>query len=384
MELKYFILRRSLVIIPTLMGLTVITFILLWGLGPELIYRGINSSPKVNIPLSQQALILSQNGFSAAVVNGKLVFTNPIGMYFNFVSDLFRGNWGYIIGQPLTAPTLQAIEFYFPNTIQLAVGATVMALLIAMPLGTYIGARPNSASDQVGRIFSLSGYALPAFWLGLVLIVLFGNNGTAGFGNGTSGNTPVGIIPYLNIFPYFGNGTEFLSTTAPKGFFSSTFGQTLPTHIFLIDSLIAGKLNYFVIALAHMVLPVATVTYGVLAGILRFIRAGMVDASGQEFVKTARAKGVPEGQVIKKHIRKNALLPTVTVLGLLISGLLGGVVTVEIVFNYKGIGWLAVQAALNYQAWGILAITFLFGIILMVTNLIVDVVYAFMDPRIRY
>ena len=131
-------------------------------------------------------------------------------------------------------------------------------------------------------------------------------------------------------------------------------------------------------------LPVVTITYGILAGILRFIRAGMVDAAGQEFIKTARAKGVPERLVIKKHIRKNALLPTVTVLGLLISGLLGGVVTVEIVFNYLGIGYLAVNFALQTQVWGILALTFVFGLILMITNLVVDVVYAFLDPRIRY
>ncbi|MCL4343148.1 MAG: ABC transporter permease [Candidatus Thermoplasmatota archaeon] len=363
MELKYFIIRRGLIIIPTLMGLTVLVFILLWAFGPYQIAVAFNPDLHGNHSLATLANYLDQQGFSAAVINGQLQFTNPIGSYFRFVADLFTGNWGQVTF-PSRVSTMTAIGVYLPNTIQLALGATILSVIIAIPLGTYIGARPNTPADAVGRIFSLSGYALPAFWLGYILIALFANHG-------------IGLV--ASAFPYSGSGVAG-ATGVPIG----EFGLSDPTHILFIDSLLAGNLGLFVSAIAHLVLPVVTITYGILAGILRFIRAGMVDAAGQEFIKTARAKGVPERQVIKKHIRKNALLPTVTVLGLLISGLLGGVVTVEIVFNYLGIGYLAVNFALGVQVWGILALTFVFGLILMITNLLVDVVYAFLDPRIRY
>ncbi|MCL4315082.1 MAG: ABC transporter permease [Candidatus Thermoplasmatota archaeon] len=350
MELKYFIIRRALVIIPTLMGLTILTFLLLWAYGPNLVAAGFESEKYHNV-----AAALAAQGFN---------FSDPIGTYFSYLAHLFTGNWG-TINQPISAKTLTAVEIFFPNTIQLAIAATIVSVIIAIPLGTYIGARPNSPADQAGRIFSLSGYALPAFWLAYVLIILFGKK--------------VGVVPYLNIFPYDGNGSLNVSSPIFNNFHVST-----PTHILLIDALIAGDIPLFESAFMHLILPVATLTYGILAGILRFIRAGMVDASNQEFVKTARAKGVPEKTVIKKHIRKNALLPTVTVLGLLVSSLLGGVVTVEYVFDYLGIGYLAVYTAEATQVWGILVLTFIFGIILMITNLIVDVIYAFLDPRIRY
>lgn len=134
----------------------------------------------------------------------------------------------------------------------------------------------------------------------------------------------------------------------------------------------------------HVVLPVITLTLSLLAGILRFLRSSMVDASNSEYIKTARAKGVPEKTVIKLHMRRNALIPTVTVLGLLFAFLLGGVVLVEDIFGYPGIGLLALSAILSGSIYGVLGTTFLFGIILVVANLFVDVVYSILDPRIRY
>ena len=157
----------------------------------------------------------------------------------------------------------------------------------------------------------------------------------------------------------------------------------------LVDSILNGDFPLAFVALEHLILPVLTLSMSILAGLLRFIRAGMVDTANQEYIKTARAKGVPEKMVLKKHIRKNALLPSVTVIGLLVAGLLGGVVVVEDIFKLSGLGRLALAAITgtvgnNIQFYGVAGTILFFGLILMLTNLIVDVVYAFLDPRIRY
>ncbi len=363
MELRYFIIRRLLLLIPTILGLTIFVFILMWAYGPA----------------NLVGPYLSQKGNRAAQIayweNYLGIYpTDPVLTYFHYLGNLLSGNWG-IVGGTFFLPfsnVLTDIEIFFPNTIQLAIGASILSILIAIPLGTYVGSRPNSAVDSAARIFSLSGYAMPAFWLAYLLILLLG-----------TGVSPIGFLGWT------GNGLK-LNPGAPSWQGITINGTptalTSPTHILILDALLHGDLHLFLRGINFIILPVLTLTYGILAGILRFVRAGMVDTSNQEFIKTARAKGVPENVIIKKHIRKNALLPTVTVMGLLISGLLGGVVVVEEVFTYYGIGYLLVQAATpsSLQVWLIMGSTIIFGIILVLTNLIVDIIYAYMDPRIRY
>lgn len=356
MELRYFILRRVLLLIPTMLGLTVLMFILIEAV-PQILLTTPYITPHSPLPV----LVQEHNALKLLGLN----YPPPVAYLF-YLDRLLHGNLGLMSLQGYPNSVSAAIIEALPNTIQLAVFASILSIIIAIPLGTYIGARPNSVADQAGRVFSLTGYAMPIFWLGLLLQIGLSKNVIPG--------NPFGL------FPISGSFNPVLAP--PSSWFVN--GYTLPTHLVVIDSLIHGDFPLFVDALAHLVLPVLTLTYAILAGILRFMRAGMVDASSQEYVKTARSKGVPERLVIKKHIRKNAMIPTITVMGLLVAGLLGGVVLVEYVFTYPGMGYLTTLGVLSYQVWEVMGTTLVFGIILILANLIVDVTYALTDPRIRY
>ena len=149
-----------------------------------------------------------------------------------------------------------------------------------------------------------------------------------------------------------------------------------------IDAALNGDGEIFWNALQHLILPTLALTYGFLGVILRMVRSGMVDAMGQEYVKTAWSKGLPESVVIRKHIRRNALLPVTTVVGLLFAGLLGGVVLVEDVFVWNGIGRWATVAIISHDLAAILGTTLIFALFLVLVNLVVDIIYAYLDPRI--
>ena len=360
MELRYYIVRRLLVLIPTILGLTLLIFILMRSLPTTYLIAPYTAGAKT----PEAKALDTANAIKILGLNYPL----PV-QYLDYLSNLLHGNWGYMAaGGGYTGSVISLIALYLPNTAQLAVGATVLSIIIAIPLGTYIGARPNSVADQSGRIFSLFGYAMPAFWLALLLQIIFGAK--------TVGGAPWQIFPLTGVYP------EAVLIHTPVWMAN---GTSYPTHIFILDALLNGDPSAAWGGFMHIVLPVLALTYGILAGILRFIRAGMVDSANQEYVKTARAKGVNENQVIKRHVRRNALIPTITVMGLLFAGLLGGVVLIEKVFAYPGIGLLTVNSALpTLQIYGVAGTTLIFSLLLVSANLIVDIVYAFVDPRIRY
>lgn len=354
MELKYFVLRRALLLIPTLFGLTIFVFILLHAFPDQLLeaaYFNPHSPLPKDIQMQNAARLLGLN------------YPLPV-QYFFYISNLFRGNWGFMNTQFWQGPVLQAIGIFFPNTAQLVIFSIVLSIVIAIPIGTYIGSKPNSVADQAGRVISLALYAMPVFVLGLIL--------QAGLINWLSPNgqfNPL-VVPYP--LPGWLQNSQL-------GYF-----ETSPTRMVFFDTLFHGSWALAWSSFEHLIEPTLTLTAVLLAGVLRFIRAGMVDNMYNEYVKTARSKGVPEHSVITHHVRKNALIPAVTVFGLLIAGLLGGVVITETMFQYPGVGLLTVNAALNYQIYGVMGTTFFFALILVVANLLVDIVYAFMDPRIRY
>ena len=364
MELRYYIIRRLLLLIPTILGLTVLTFLLMRAFPNYQLVQGY-INPHSSIPVSVQML----NAEKALGLN----YPPPV-QYIYYLKDLFLGNWGQMSTTFYSGPVLRGIEYFFPNTVQLAIFSIILSIIIAIPLGTYIGARPNTAADQAGRVFSLAFYAMPTFWLALILQIILGQDVI--YGN------PFGIFPIQGSF----QPTSINPLHPPSWLINTQLGTVLssPTHLILFDALIHGDFAVASSAFMSLVLPVVTLTLTLLAGILRFVRAGMVDAASQEYVKTARSKGVPERLVIKRHIRKNALIPTVTVLGLLFASLLGGVVTIEYVFGYPGIGLFGLNAVLQNQIFGVMGTTLIFGLILVMANLIVDVVYALIDPRIRY
>ncbi len=363
MELRFFIIRRLLLLIPTVIGIVLVIFLLM-----RIVPNAVLEAPFVNenspIPVSQQM----------QTIGIQLGLNKPMPVQFGYyVLHLVQGNWGYMTSTFYTGPVLSGIEAFFPNTLQLTLFTVLLSALVSIPLGTYIGRKKGKPADHIGRVFSLSGFAMPVFWLAIMVQI--------GFGKGVIAGNPVGIFPYNGAFSQSALPNPIPLWLVGSG--TSSFTSS-PTHMILFDALIHGDFGLAGNAFLHLVLPVLVLTYSVLAGLLRFIRAGIVDASNQEYVKTARSLGIPEKTIVVKHMRKNALIPTITVFGLLFAALLGGVVIVEDVFAYPGMGLLAINSVSNFEIYGVMGTTLMFALFLVLTNLVVDVLYAYVDPRIRY
>nr|WP_230955561.1 ABC transporter permease [Sulfolobus acidocaldarius] len=161
-------------------------------------------------------------------------------------------------------------------------------------------------------------------------------------------------------------------------------GVSYPTHIVIIDALIHGNLTAFANAILHAILPALTLALSTIAGIMRILRASMLEVLDQDYVRLARAKGVPEKVVINLHARRNALIPVLTLYGYTVASLLGGAVVIEDIFSYPGMGYWTTQALLNNDVGGIMASTLIFGIVFVIASLLLDIIYALIDPRIRY
>lgn len=360
MRLILYVARRLLILIPTLLGVTIITFILSHAPGPNLaiaVYCTPKSGPcTIDNPLLKP-------------LAEQFHLRDPLPVqYVYYMLGLLRGDWGYSTsaagaGMPVT----QAITVFFPQTIELAITSTALATLIGIPTGTISALRKDKIPDHFTRIFALVGYSIPFFWLGLLLqimaISLFPQWEITG------GYSLTGIDPHQESWAFIFVGDSPV-----------LFSQ--PTHFLVVDAAIHGSWSVFVDALKHLVLPTLTLTIGVLGVILRMVRSGMVDSMNQDYVKTAWSKGLPDWVVTRVHIRRNALLPAVTVIGLLFAGLLGGVVLVEDVFAWKGIGYWATQAVLRFDPGGVMGTTLIFAIFLVLINLVADILYAYLDPRI--
>lgn len=360
MRLTVYVVRRLILLVPTLLGVTLITFALSHAFGPNLAIA-VYCSPKLGPCDIDNPLLQS-------VVN-QFHLRDPLPVqYLYYLQGLLVGNWGYTTsaikgGMPVT----DAIAIFLPQTVELAIAATLFATLIGIPMGTVSALRKDKLPDHATRVFALVGYSIPYFWLALLLQMLM-----------------IALVPGWGITGGY-NPAAISPSTEPWAFV--TVGDTpqlysQPTHFLVVDAVIHGSWPVFTDAVKHLVLPTATLTFGILGVILRMVRSGMVDAMTQDYVRTARAKGVPEWVITRKHIRRNALLPAATVIGLLFAGLLGGVVLVEDVFAWPGIGYWATQAVISFDAGGVMGTTLIFALFLVLINLFVDVLYAYLDPRI--
>lgn len=344
-----------MLVLPTFIGLTLIVFVLIHVGGNQHLlgeYVNIHST----IPVSVQEQELAQR----FRLNDPLII-----QYGYWLGAFLQGNWGYTHTTIYSGTVTSAIDLFFPNTLMLAIPAVILTALIGIPLGVWSAVRKDSVADQATRVLSFIGYSIPIYWLGLILIIVFGSSSVCGC---------------LNIFPI--SGTVSVSLMAGVTWYHN--GISSPTNVLILDSLIHGRLDIFYNALQHLVLPVLTLTYATMASVLRVTRSSMQDTLNQDYVRTARAKGLSERAVINVHARRNALIPVFTLLGAVIASLLGGVVLVEEVFNYLGIGYWTTQAILNGDVGGIMGATVVFGLAFIFANLFVDIIYAFLDPRIRY
>ena len=270
------------------------------------------------------------------------------------VGGVLRGELGY--SRTGNQDVIDLLLHRLPATVELALWSIVPIIGVGIWLGVLAAVNHNKLIDQVARIFSIVGYSFPSFVFGLLVLLIF--------------------YARLEWFPP-GRLTDWASQIVQSASF------TRYTQLNTVDALLNGRLDIFVDSLRHMVLPVLTLSYIQWALLLKITRSAMLEALRQDYVTTARAKGLAERDVINGHARPNALIPVATVSGLTIVGLLNGVVFTETIFNYPGIGSAAADAAISLDVLTVLGFVLFTATLLIVTNLVVDVMYAFLDPRVR-
>lgn len=270
--------------------------------------------------------------------------------FYRYVSLVLHGDFGRSV---LTRHLVTAdIARFLPATLELATAATALGVALGIPLGVLAASRQDSWLDHIIRIIGLLGYSVPVFWLGLMALLLF--YAELGWAAGPG---------RLDIF--------YEDTLAPV------------TGLLLVDSALAGDWTIFRSALAHLVLPAGVLGYFSLAYISRMTRSFMLDQLGQEYIVTARAKGLSEARVLWRHALGNVLVPLVTVVALSYASLLEGSVLTETVFAWPGIGSYLTNSLLNIDMNAVLGGTLVVGVIFIALNLFADLLYRLLDPRLR-
>ncbi|MDJ0389247.1 ABC transporter permease [Roseomonas sp. E05] len=330
-----FVLRRALLVLPSLFGLLIVTFLLIRMVpaDPAAALAGDNATP------AQVQAIREQMGLDQPLPAQFL-------RYLGDVARLDFGNSSYS-----SRPVALDIRERLPATLELTFAALLIATVLGVPLGVIAAVHHNRWPDFLLRVLSVAGIAMAAFWLAIMLQMLFAMR--------------LGWLPL--------RGQLSVGLTAPDG----------PTGSVLLDSLIAGRLDIFTDALRHLVLPAVTLSLGGLATITRFTRAGVLETLQKDFVGYGRAVGVPRRRLVWIYVLRNSVVATVTQIGLLFGGLIAGAVVVESIYDWPGIGSYTVQAILTADSKVMLAVTLLIGLIYAVVNILTDMVHALIDPRLR-
>jgi peptide/nickel transport system permease protein len=267
---------------------------------------------------------------------------------------VLRGDLGY--SRTASEPVADIIKRRFPATLELALLSVVPVVGGGIVLGVVAAVNHNKPADHLARVFGIVGWSFPTFVFGLLVLMIFYAN--------------------LKWFPP-GRVSEWAKRIIQSPEFTSFTGMIT------VDSLLNLRLDIFFDSMRHMILPVVTLSYLWWAMMLRVTRSSMLEVLRQDYITTARSKGLTDRSVVNKHALPNGLMPVVTIGGTMVVGLLSGVVITESVFNYPGIGKAAADAALYLDVVTVLAFTLFNGLILVVANLVVDVLYGYIDPRVR-
>jgi len=274
--------------------------------------------------------------------------------YGRWIQQILTGNLGWSVSTRL--PVLKALSTRFPATFELVIFSIPPTILLGIYLGVKSAVHKDKAIDHVTRTVSIIGWSLPTFWLAIVLL---------SFCYGRYHLFPPSRLTEAAI--QFIHTEQFISYTG----------------LYTIDGLLNGQPWITLDAIQHLVLPVVTLTVVQIALIIRVMRSSMLETLHKGYIFTARAKGLANKQVINKHARRNALIPIITLSGMLAAGMLTGVIITETVFDFNGIGRFAATAATRLDTSAVLGFSLLAGVIFVVANLIVDIAYAYVDPRIR-
>jgi ABC-type dipeptide/oligopeptide/nickel transport system permease component len=322
-------------LIPVLLGVSLVVFLIMRVFSPD-----------------PAPVVLGQHASQAAMDAWRKShgLSDPIFLqYFNFIKGAMMGDFGnsYYTNQPVNVDIMAR----FPATVELAVCAIIFASVFGILLGVRAAVKKNQPADYISTLLALVGISVPIFWLGILLIILF-----------------TGV---LHILPSTGRIDPMLQPVGGTGFY-------------LWDTLTAGDFEAFGDALRHLVMPTLALSLYSMAIITRMTRSSMLDTLNQDYIRTARAKGISEHRVIKHHALRNAMIPVTTVIGLQFGSLLGGAVLTETVFAWPGIGSYTVESIQKSDFPVVQAVVMIVATIFVIVNLIVDLIYAFLDPRIKY
>lgn len=333
--LRFFLSRLAL-IIPTFIGVSIISFAFI---------RLLPGDPIM--------LLAGERGMSAeryAQLSAEMGFDRPlVAQYFDYLMGILQGDLGTSI--VTRRPVLDEFFTLFPATIELAFCAIVLATVIGIPLGVLAAVKRGTWVDQTVMGTALVGYSMPIFWWGLLLIIFF---------SGTLGWTPVsGRISLLYFFPPV-------------------------TGFMLVDSLLSGQDGAFLSALSHLILPTIVLATIPLAVIARQTRSAMLEVLGEDYVRTARSKGLSPRRVVGLHALRNAMIPVITTIGLQVGTLLAGAILTETIFSWPGIGKWMVDSVFRRDYAVVQGGLLMIAIVIMFVNLLVDMLYGLINPRIRH
>jgi peptide/nickel transport system permease protein len=315
-----YLIRRVLIIIPTLVGISLVLFTIL-AMAPGDPFEELALNP--NIPAEVRLNLRQQFGLDDPI---------PV-RYVRWFTSMLRGDWGYSFASRVDVARL--ILQRLPTTLFVLGTAYGVALLIALPVGVVSAVRPYSLFDQIATTLAFIGYSLPTFFTGLLFILFF--------------SLYLGWLPFI------------YSTTIE-----------------------ASGMHWVIEHLRQAAMPIAVLALFEAASLTRFVRASMLDVIPQDFVTTARAKGLTERRTILGHVLRNALIPVITVIALQLPGIFTGAVITEQIFRVPGIGSLLISAIQSTDTPVVMAITFVYAMLVVVLNLVADIIYGLLDPRITY
>jgi peptide/nickel transport system permease protein len=336
MDLRTYIIRRLALMIFVLFGIIVITFVVSHVIPADPI--GAILGPQASPELVEK--IRREWGFDKPLHE----------QFFDYIYKVVRGDLGRSI--KTNKPVMEDLLYFFPATIELATAAIIVAIAIGIPSGIISAVKKDKWPDHISRIFALMGVSMPVFWLGLILLFV--------------------LYYKLGIFP----GPGRLDPGIPE--------PPRITGLLTIDSLITGNFEAFINVLWHLALPSFVLGYYASASIARITRTALLEVLTQDFIKAARSKGLAERIVLFRHALRNALIPTTTVIGMAYGSLLEGAILTETIFAWPGLGRYSTGAFLSVDFMAVMGSTLLIAIVYSLANLIVDILYAFLDPRIRY
>jgi len=349
-----YIIRRILIMPIILIGVTMLIFAFLQVLGPvERSALYVKDIPKNE---GQVDAIIKRYGldkpFYVQYWNWMVGQTDPVTG--ERVGGIMRGDFGW--SRTGSQEVIELIKRRFPATLELALWSMVPIIGLGIWLGILSALHHNKPIDQITRVLAIIGWSFPTFVFGLLMLLVF----YAGLGWFEPGRLSI----------------QFSQEVLKPDF-------TQYTQMMTVDSLLNLRFDIFWDALMHLVMPVVTLSVVIIALLLKVTRSSMLEVLRQDYVTTARAKGLHENTVISRHVRRNALIPVITIAGVTLAGLMSGAVTVEVIFNYPGLGSAAAAAAVSLDVLTMLGITIFIAFLFVFSNLIVDVLYGVIDPRVR-